>query len=199
MARWNGILIWLLVILTPSYSCHCVENSSDLLLSPLYTVGGLPINLSLPLGIPIPGRGARLTPGDPPPPPPPGGPPGGPYPPPGGPPLGKPPPYGLELLDGGSARSGPMARFTATSSSVSMCPVIGSMVPIWACVVIVWLIGTLSMCNISASRMSSCVCGLMMLGNKSIWLGRLLVLDVAGDSALELGVDTLSGARKEPG
>src|ERR1700677_4365799 len=35
IARWNGILIWLLVILTPSYNCHCVENSSDLLLSPL--------------------------------------------------------------------------------------------------------------------------------------------------------------------
>src|ERR1700677_951371 len=110
MARWNGILIWLLVMLTPSYGCHCVENSSDLLLSPLNTEGGLPISLSLPLGAPIPARGARLTPGDPLPPPPPGGPPppGDPYPSPGGPPLGNPPPYGLlEFLDGGSAWSGP--------------------------------------------------------------------------------------------
>ena len=32
-----------------------------------------------------------------------------------------------------------------------------------------------------------------------IWLGRLLVLDVAGDGALVLGVDTLSGALNEPG
>ena len=32
-----------------------------------------------------------------------------------------------------------------------------------------------------------------------MWLGRLLVLDVAGDGALELGVDTTSGARNEPG
>src|ERR1700677_4995330 len=62
IARWNGILIWLLVILTPSYNCHWVENSSDLLLSPLNTVGGLPISLSLPL---CPGSGARWTPGDP--------------------------------------------------------------------------------------------------------------------------------------
>ena len=30
-------------------------------------------------------------------------------------------------------------------------------------------------------------------------LGRLLVLDVAGDGARELGVDTLSGALNEPG
>src|SRR6202453_820378 len=122
-------------MLTPSYSCHCVENSSDLLLSPLKTGGGLPISLSLPLGASIP-RGAL---GDPAPLPRPAGPPppGGPRPPPGGPPLGSPPPYGLELLDGGSARSGPMARFTATSSSVSMCPVMGSIVPIWACAVIV--------------------------------------------------------------
>src|SRR6202453_1537172 len=98
-------------------------------------LGGFPMSLSLPLS---PGRGARLTPGDPPPPPPPGGPPppppGGPPPkPPGGPSLGSPPPYGrLEnlSLDGGSALSGPTARCTATSSSVSMCPVMGSMVPI---------------------------------------------------------------------
>src|SRR6202453_5263975 len=136
IARWNGILIWLLVILTPSYSCHWVENSSDLVLSPLKTVGGFPISLSLPLGA---SSGARLVPGDPAlPPPPPGGPPPKP---PGGPPLGSPPPYGrLENLslagcDGGSALSGPTARFTATSSSVSMCPVMGSMVPTWACVV----------------------------------------------------------------
>ena len=30
-------------------------------------------------------------------------------------------------------------------------------------------------------------------------LGRLLVLDVAGDGARELGVDTMSGALNEPG
>src|ERR1700677_4850123 len=59
IARWNGILIWLLVILTPSYNCHCVENSSDLLLLPSNTRGGLRISLSLPLGAPIPGNGAR--------------------------------------------------------------------------------------------------------------------------------------------
>ena len=53
--------------------------------------------------------------------------------------------------------------------------------------------------KISASRISSCVCGLMMLGNKLMWLGRLLVLDVAGDGARELGVDALSGALNEPG
>ena len=46
-------------------------------------LGGFPISLSLPLGAPSPGSGARLTPGDPAPPPPPGGPP---PPPPGGPP-----------------------------------------------------------------------------------------------------------------
>ena len=55
------------------------------------------------------------------------------------------------------------------------------------------------MCSISASRMSSWVCGLMIEGNRLIWLGRLLVLDVAGDGARELGVDALSGARNEPG
>src|SRR6202453_1649615 len=92
-----------------------------------------------------------------------------------------------------------MARLTATSSSVIMCPVTGSMVPTWACAVIVWLIGVLLMCNISASRMSSCVCGLMIEGNKSMRSGRLLVLEVAGDDALELGVDMMSGALYEPG
>src|ERR1700677_2977973 len=116
-------------MLTPSYSCHWVENSSDLVLSPLKMLGGFPISLSLPLGASCPSKGARLTPGDPPPPPP-----GGPPPkPPGGPPLGSPPPYGrLEnlSLDGGSALSDPTARCTATSSSVSMCPVMGSIVPI---------------------------------------------------------------------
>ena len=54
------------------------------------------------------------------------------------------------------------------------------------------------MCSISASRMSSCVCGLMMGGNSSIMLGRELV-DLAGDGALEMGVDVLSGALYEPG
>ena len=32
-----------------------------------------------------------------------------------------------------------------------------------------------------------------------MWLGRLLVFDVAGDGALVLGVDTISGALNEPG
>ena len=32
--------------------------------------------------------------------------------------------------------------------------------------------------------MSSCVCGLMRLGNNSMRLGRLLVLEVAGDDIL---------------
>src|ERR1700677_97040 len=122
-------------MLTPSYNCHCVENSSDLDLSPLKMLGGFPMSLSLPLSASGPGSGAKLAPGEPPPPPPPGGPPPKP---PGGPPLGSPPPYGLLVnlsLDGGSALSGPTARFTATSSSVSMCPVMGSMVPTWTCVV----------------------------------------------------------------
>src|ERR1700677_2889824 len=99
-------------------------------------LGGFPISLSLPLGAPGPGKGARLAPGDPAPPPPPGGPPpppgGFPPKPPGGPPLGSPPPYGRLLnlsLDGGSALSGPTARFTATSSSVTICPVMGLIVP----------------------------------------------------------------------
>ena len=39
----------------------------------------------------------------------------------------------------------------------------------------------------------------MTLGNKLLWLGRLLVLDVTGDGVRELGVDALSGARNEPG
>src|SRR6202453_2894489 len=113
-------------------------------------LGGFPMSLSLPLNASGPGSGARLAAGEPPPPPiggpPPGGgpppkPPGGPPPkPPGGPPLGSPPPYGLLVnlsLDGGSALSGPTARFTATSSSVSICPVMGLMVPTCACMVIV--------------------------------------------------------------
>ena len=72
-----------------------MENSSDLLLSPLNMLGGFPISLSLPLGAPSAGRGAKLTPGEPAPPPPPGGPPpppSGPLSPPGGPPPGSPPP-----------------------------------------------------------------------------------------------------------
>ena len=39
----------------------------------------------------------------------------------------------------------------------------------------------------------------MILGNSSMRLGRLLVLDVAGDGALVLGVDAISGALNEPG
>src|ERR1700677_1259199 len=100
-------------------------------------LGGFPISLSLPLGAPGTGNGARLNPGDPAPPPPPGGPPPNP---PGGPPLGSPPPYGRLVnlsLDGGSALSGPTARLTATSSSVTICPVKGLIVPTWACIVTV--------------------------------------------------------------
>jgi len=48
------------------------------------------------------------------------------------------------------------------------------------------------MCSISVSLMSSCVCGLMMEGNRLMVLGRELV-DVAGEGALEMGVDVLSG------
>ena len=62
----------------------------------------------------------------------------------------------------------------------------------------VWLIGSLVMCKISASRMISCVCGLTRSGNKLMLLGRELV-DVDGDGALEMGVDVLSGALNEPG
>ena len=54
------------------------------------------------------------------------------------------------------------------------------------------------MCNTSASRMSSCVCGLTILGNRMIVLGREFVY-VAGDGTLETGVDVLSGALNEPG
>ena len=39
----------------------------------------------------------------------------------------------------------------------------------------------------------------MMAGNNSMRLGRLLVLDVAGDGARVLGVDAISGAWCEPG
>ena len=68
-----------------------MENSSDLLLSPLNMLGGFPISLSLPL--PGSSTGARLAPGDPPPLPPGGFPPPGGSPPlPGGPPPGNPPP-----------------------------------------------------------------------------------------------------------
>ena len=57
----------------------------------------------------------------------------------------------------------------------------------------VWLIGSLVICKISASRMISCVCGLMRSGNRLMTLGLELV-DVAGDGALEMGVDVLIGA-----
>ena len=62
----------------------------------------------------------------------------------------------------------------------------------------VWLIGSLVMCKISASRMISCVCGLTRSGNKLMTLGRELV-DVDGDGALDIGVDVLGGALNEPG
>ena len=64
--------------------------------------------------------------------------------------------------------------------------------------VMVWLIGLLVMCNISASRMISCVWGLTISGNRLITLGHELV-DVDGDTALDIGVDVLSGALNEPG
>ena len=64
--------------------------------------------------------------------------------------------------------------------------------------VMVWLIGSLVICKISASRIISCGCGLTRSGNKLITLGRELV-DVDGDTALDMGVDVLSGALNEPG
>ena len=50
----------------------------------------------------------------------------------------------------------------------------------------------------SASRMSSSSCGLIM-GNRLIMLGRVLVEELDGDGALVMGVDVLSGALNEPG
>ena len=54
------------------------------------------------------------------------------------------------------------------------------------------------MCKISASQMISCVCGLIISGNRLMVLGLELV-DVAGDGARVMGVDVLSGALNEPG
>jgi hypothetical protein len=93
IARWYAFLIRSLVMFTPSYSCHCVMNSSALSRSPLKISGGLPTSLS-PRPPGTTGAGGRGTgaggppPGGPPPPgnPPPGGPPPGN--PPGGPPRG---------------------------------------------------------------------------------------------------------------
>src|ERR1700677_4567250 len=53
--------------------------------------------------------------------------------------------------------------------------------------------GSLVIWRISASRMISCVCGLTRSGNRLMILGRELV-DVAGDGALDMGVDVLAGA-----
>src|ERR1700677_3456894 len=100
--------------------------------------------------------------------PPPGGPPPG-KPPPGGPPSGGPPPGGRLIgkacprkrgrgrgnPGGGSALSGPMARYNATSSSVVMCPVIGSLAPICVATVVVCVVILLSICRDSANLASS--------------------------------------------
>jgi hypothetical protein len=157
-------------MLTPSYSCHWVMNSSAASRFPLKISGGFPTSLS-PCPPGTTGAGGRGTgaggpppPGNPPPPP--GNPPPGGPPPPGNPPGG--PPKGgrthpngilggsllLPCVLGGSAWSGLIARYRATSSS-STCPVIGLIVPVSTGMVIVWLIGSLifrdsaSVCAIS--------------------------------------------------
>jgi hypothetical protein len=81
-------------------------------------------------------------------------PPGNPPPPPGNPPPGGPPKGGLTHLNGilggslllpcvlgGSAWSGPIAQYRATSSSLT-CPVTRLIVPIGTGIVSVWLIGS---------------------------------------------------------
>jgi hypothetical protein len=147
IARWYAFLMRSLVMLTPSYSCHWVMNSSAASLFPLNISGGFPTSLS-PRPPGTTGAGGRGTGG----PPPPGNPPLGGPPPPGNPPLGGPPPPGTppgghpmgglthpngilrgSLLHpcvlGGSAWSGPIARNRAMSSSLT-CPVIGLIVPV---------------------------------------------------------------------
>jgi hypothetical protein len=156
------------VILTPSYSCHWVMNSSARLRSPLNMSGVFPTNLSL--LPPVAGAGGMGTGGPPPGGPPPGGPngpPGGLNGPPGGPPPGgPPPPYiylpgsgilppcglihpngmrvvpSVPLMLGGSGWSGPMARNNAASSA-STWPVTGLIVPAGTSMVRVLLIGSL--------------------------------------------------------
>jgi hypothetical protein len=125
-----------LVMLTPSYSCHWVINSSAASRFPLNISGEFPTSLSPrpPGTIGAGGRGTGaggppLPPGNPPPPP--GNhPPGGPAPP-GNPPAG--PPKGgltqpkgilggsllLPCVLGGSAWSGPIARNRAMLSSLT--------------------------------------------------------------------------------
>jgi hypothetical protein len=75
------------VILTPSYNCHCVMNSSALSWSPLNISGGLPMSLS-PHPPGTTGAGGPPPPGNPPGNPPPLGNPPPPGNPPGGPPIG---------------------------------------------------------------------------------------------------------------
>jgi hypothetical protein len=145
IARWYAFLIRSLVMFTPSYSCHCIMNSSALSQSPLKISRGLPTSLS-PRPPGITGAGGRGTGA--------GGPP-----PPGNPPLGGPPIGGLThpngilggslLLPcalGGSPWSGPIAQYRATSSSLT-CPVIGLIVPTGTGMVSVRLIGSLMFSN----------------------------------------------------
>jgi hypothetical protein len=159
-------------MLTPSYNCHCVMNSSARLRSPLNMRGVLPTSLSLRPPPPTTGAGGIGIGGPPPGGPPPGGPPtGGPPPggpPPGGPkgPPGGPPPYiyllgsgilptcglihpngtwvvlSVPLMLGGSGWSGPIARNNAASSA-STWPVTGLIVPAGTSMVRVLLIGSL--------------------------------------------------------
>jgi hypothetical protein len=184
-------------MLTPSYSCHWVINSSAASRFPLNISGGFPTSLSPrpPGTIGAGGRGTGAG-GPPPPPgnPPPGGPappgnppPGGPAPPgnpPGGPPKGGlTHPKGilrgsllLPCVLGGSARSGPIAQNRATSSSLT-CPVIGFIVPVGTGMVSVLLIGSLMFsdsANVRAISWSQFPgwygegLGLMMLGSDGV-------------------------------
>jgi hypothetical protein len=146
-------------MLTPSYNCHCVINSSAQLRSPLNMRGVLPTSLSLRPPPPTTGAGGIGIGGPPP---------GGPNGPPGGPPPGGggPPPYmyllgsgiplpcglihpngtcvvpSVPLMLGGSGWSGPMARNNAASSA-STWPVTGLIVPAGTSMVRVLLIGSL--------------------------------------------------------
>jgi hypothetical protein len=162
IACWYAFRMRSFVIFTPLYSCHCVMNSSALSRSPLKISGGLPTSLSprppgtIGAGGRGTGAGGPLPPGNPPPggPPPPGNPPPGGPPPPGNPPGG--PPRGglthpngilgglllLPCILGGSAWSGPIARYRAASSSLT-CPVFGLIVPTGTGMVSVRLIASL--------------------------------------------------------
>jgi hypothetical protein len=160
-------------MLTPSYSCHCVMNSSARLRSPLNMRGVFPTNLSFLPPPPTTGVGGMGAGGPPPGGPPPGGPngpPGGPPlggPLPGGPPLGGPPPPYIYLPGSGIllpcglihpngmcvVRSVPLMLGGSgwsgpiarnnAASSASTWPVTGLIVPAGTSIVRVLLIGSL--------------------------------------------------------